>query len=54
MPHQGYLVDANLLTLLVAGRVNRTLIAKRRRLSGYTTEHYESSSASSAARKPSM
>ena len=41
MPHQGYLVDANLLTLLVAGRVNRTLIAKHRRLSGYTTEHYD-------------
>lgn len=41
MPHQGYLVDANLLTLLVAGRVNRTLIAKHRRLSAYTTEHYD-------------
>ena len=34
-------MDANLLTLLIAGRVNRTLIAKHRRLSGYTTEHYD-------------
>ena len=34
-------MDANLLTLLIAGRVNRTLIAKHRRLSGYTPEDYD-------------
>ncbi len=41
MPPVDYLVDANLLTLLIAGRVNRTLIEKHRRLSGYTPEHYD-------------
>ena len=41
MPPVDCLVDANLLTLLIAGRVNRTLIAKHRRLSGYTPEDYD-------------
>ena len=41
MPPVDCLVDSNLLTLLIAGRVNRTLIAKHRRLSGYTPEHYD-------------
>ena len=37
----GYFVDANLLVLLVVGTVGRDLIAKHRRLSGYTVEDYE-------------
>ena len=41
MPPLDCLVDSNLLTLLIAGRVNRALIAKHRRLSGYTPEHYD-------------
>ncbi len=37
----GYFVDTNLLLLLVVGTVGRDLIAKHRRLSGYTVEDYE-------------
>ena len=36
-----YFVDANLLVLLVVGRVGRHLIAKHRRLQEYTAEDFE-------------
>ena len=41
MPLFGYFIDANLLVLLVVGRVGRELIAKHRRLRGYTGEDYD-------------
>lgn len=41
MPPSGYFIDANLLVLLVVGSVGRGLIAKHRRLQGYTSEDYE-------------
>lgn len=37
----GYFIDANLLVLLVVGSVGRSLIAKHRRLQGYSPEDYE-------------
>ena len=41
MPPSGYFVDANLLVLLVAGSVDRRIIAKHRRLREFTEEDYE-------------
>ncbi len=40
MPVTGFLADTNLLVLLVAGNVNPDLIAKHRRLDGYTVADY--------------
>lgn len=37
----GFFIDANLLVLLIAGSVNPLLIAKHRRLEGYTIADYE-------------
>ena len=34
----GYFIDANLLALLVVGRVSRDLISKHRRLRAYTVD----------------
>ena len=41
MPPSGYFIDANLLVLYVAGRTGIELIAKHRRLRGYTVEDFE-------------
>lgn len=41
MPPRGYFVDAQLLVLFVAGSVRRSIIAKHRRLQGYTVEDYD-------------
>ena len=41
MPVSGYFVDANLLTLLTAGGVDRSLIARHKRLDDYTADDYE-------------
>ncbi len=41
MPPTGYFVDAQLLVLLVAGSLNRNMIARHRRLSDYSVEDYE-------------
>ena len=41
MAPAGLFIDANLLVLLVVGRVGRDLIAKHRRLREYTAEDYE-------------
>lgn len=41
MPPSGYFVDANLLVLLVAGSVDRRIIARHRRLREFTEEDYE-------------
>ena len=41
MPFLGYFVDANLLILLVAGSVDPRIIAKHRRLNGFTTDDYD-------------
>ena len=41
MPVSGLLIDTNLLVLLVVGNVNPGLIAKHRRLDGYTFGDYE-------------
>ena len=41
MAPAGLFIDANLLVLLVVGRVGRDLIAKHRRLRAYTAEDYE-------------
>lgn len=40
MAVSGYFVDANLLTLLVAGNVDTKLIAKHRRLQKYNVDDY--------------
>lgn len=40
MPPRGYFIDANLLTLFVAGRENPALIARHRRLEGYSVADY--------------
>lgn len=40
MPPRGYFIDANLLTLFVAGRENPALIARHRRLEGYSGADY--------------
>ena len=40
MPLLGYFVDANLLILLVAGSVDPRIVAKHRRLNGFTTDDY--------------
>ncbi len=40
MPMTGFLVDTSLLVLLVVGNVNPDLIAKHRRLDGYTVAYY--------------
>lgn len=40
MPPRGYFSDANLLTLFVAGRENPALIARHRRLEGYSVADY--------------
>ena len=37
----GYFVDANLLILLVAGSVDPRIIAKHRRLNGFSTDDYD-------------
>ena len=42
MPPRGYLIDTNLLLLFVVGSESRDLIAKHRRLKGYSTEDYNS------------
>ena len=41
MAMAGFLIDTNLLVLLVVGNVNPDLIAKHRRLDGYTVAGYE-------------
>lgn len=41
MPVLGFFIDTNLLVLLVVGNVNPDLIAKHRRLNGYTVADYE-------------
>ena len=41
MSWTGLFLDANLLILLVAGSVDRGIIAKHRRLSGYSAEEYD-------------
>ena len=41
MPLRGYFVDANLLILLVAGNVDPRIIAKHKRLDGFTTDDYD-------------
>ena len=41
MPPSGYFVDANLLVLLVAGSVDRRIIAKHKRLREFTEDDYE-------------
>ena len=41
MPILGYLIDTNLLVLLVVGRVGREHIARHRRLRAYTAEDYD-------------
>ena len=41
MPVSGCFVDANLLTLLTAGSVDRSLIARHKRLDDYTADDYE-------------
>lgn len=41
MPATGTFVDANLLVLLVVGNVDTDLIAKHRRLRGYSVADYE-------------
>ncbi len=41
MPPLGYFVDANLLVLLVVGGVDPEIIAKHRRLNGYTAADHE-------------
>ena len=41
MPATGFLVDTNLLVLLVVGNVNPDLIAKHRRLDGYLVSDYD-------------
>ena len=40
MPPAGYFIDANLLVLFVVGREDPALIAKHRRLEGYSTGDY--------------
>ena len=40
MPPRGYFIDANLLTLFVVGRENPALIARHRRLEGYSVGDY--------------
>ena len=37
----GYFIDASLLVLLVAGREDRAIIARHRRLRGYTADDYD-------------
>ena len=41
MARDGFLINTNLLILLVVGSVGRALIAKHRRLEGYTGEDYD-------------
>ena len=41
MPLTGFVIDANLLVLLIVGSVNRHLIAKHRRLQRFTVEDYD-------------
>lgn len=41
MPLSGYLIDSNILLLLVVGRVSRELISKHRRLEGFSAEDYD-------------
>ena len=41
MPPQAYFIDASLLVLFVAGRVDKDIIAKHRRLEAYSVEDYE-------------
>lgn len=41
MAHSGIYIDANLLVLLVAGLTARSVIAKHRRLAGYTVDDYD-------------
>ena len=40
IPPPGYFIDTNLLTLFVAGRENPALIARHRRLEGYSVADY--------------
>ena len=41
MPPRAYFIDASLLVLFVAGRVDKDIIAKHRRLEAYSVEDYE-------------
>ena len=41
MPAPGVFIDTNLLLLLVVGSADKAIIAKHRRLRGYTTEDYD-------------
>ena len=41
MPPSGYLIDSNILLLLVVGRVSRELIFRHRRLAGFSDEDYD-------------
>ncbi len=41
MPPAGYFIDANLLVLLIVGSVDTRLIAKHRRLRGYSATDYD-------------
>ena len=41
MPPSGYFIDANLLVLLVAGSVDRSVIARHRRLRAFIEDHYD-------------
>lgn len=41
MPPRGYFIDANLLVLLVAGAVDRDIIARHGRLQDYTAGDYD-------------
>ena len=41
MPPSGYFIDANILLLLVVGRVSRELISRHRRLEGFSAEDYD-------------
>ena len=40
MPPLGFFVDANLLVLLIVGSIDERIIARHRRLEGYTVADY--------------
>ena len=41
MPTSGYLIDSSLLVLLVAGRLNRQVVARHRRLREFSVRDYD-------------
>lgn len=41
VPPTGYFIDSNLLILLVAGKVDKDLIGKHRRLKNFSTDDYQ-------------